>query len=1424
MQVEGVYIWRPVALLGVTSQWGGTIGEIPTLYYDVDNDPQYLIMIEDTAGVLVDNFELLGNNLPAASFSGVTASGRAMESGAADDAPADPAVSTCDGVIVRTNNKPVYDISLVNLDIAYCDGVGIKFIGYGLPFSDILIDGCEFYALSYQGIYMQVTFEDLMYDEELLINYDIIITGCEFVNTLMAMPDDTYGATIELWGIMDTLITDNYFLGSGAGGSTYSEYLWYMALIVTGESVLVTQNVLDTWIGGDAQNGVYVETDAAEEHVHGRFTAYTPVFHYNQFWLYITEDAYAIDYYEGGLATGEDWEADVIDATKNFWWDNVIYSGRGDLGPYSDPNHDYNPNEDGTGCQVQDYINFAPWYMDRYLRYLTCDVFISLDKNVQRAYVEGDPIYYMIQWAVDDAEAGDWVIVNPGQYYEDVLVGKSIFLLGGYTQRGGFLMPMMWGAGELVAIVQVFTPGILAPAGSSSLGASLSAAAPGVAVEETSATVDFFNFVGDSWILVDVYTATAVVSNNAFIGSDGWYYGQIGVCVEQYSTASVFGNYFDHVSQDTWQEYGAVGVWSGSSAEIYDNIFEGNYEETAVWAWDVVEPLNIMENSIEGFYYGVNIDKYLGDDVGSTGVYIGGNFIDDCLIGVNLNTVEETLVEENTIIGAETEVPVAPGIDDWEYEYSFDVLVYAAGENVVVTHNNLLTWGNQDDTVGIWNAWSLGDGWSDVAADDNYWGKPSGPSGAFWAWDDWEVDSPYDWNYAMWDAWGAGTIVTFNVTYTTWFGMPISIGFSVTAVFDAPIYVDDFTALDPYYSEDTNIEIVSASGDGYVVLGKYLDPEDVETSMNPVTGFWGYNVKLYFEISVWHESEDLDSLTVRLYFDDGDLDGININELRLFFWSQDAFGWIPCVFSAVNADEMYVEITFSEESLPSMDMLRNDMPFLIGAPKVVITPAEGKSGITVTGWAAGFMPGQAVTVYLGSSLMGALPTQVKGIYIVDMNGNITEIEFILPYLNKGVYQITVTDPAWFMEYEVEYYATTTYTVLGNSPLLLSLDVGAMYFAGEIVNWVFSVTEEGTPYDVTPDMITAYLVYAPSLEEVQVPAENILQVDADTFVVTMALPGDAMVGEYYLEVFVADEMYQGAAGKAFLVSQTFGDIIPMLVSIEDGIMNLQAGCDALQVSVDAVKAVVDRIDGNVVSIKTTLGVVKTTVDQINVKVTDIQGTLVTMQAQINGGFSQVQSKLEDISAQIASVDDGIVTLQTSVGVVQTTLNAIGAKVVTIENGVAELQTSMGEVQLALVAIAATVDDIDGNVVTLQTAVGTVQTTLNQLGASIVAIDGKIVSLQTAVGTVQTTLNAIGVTVEKIEGRTVYMNSTLGQITGTLASMTGTLATINTNVGTIKTDVSNISSNTTGINSLVSFIILLVLLIVAIVLIFLRTQKK
>jgi parallel beta-helix repeat protein len=110
----------------------------------------------------------------------------------------------------------------------------------------------------------------------------------------------------------------------------------------------------------------------------------------------------------------------TTDARKN-WWGHSS-------GPYDNKGlpgaPDYN-NPAGLGGEVTSYVNYMPWYGSSTTTPSSENVFVTY--NPTRVVTD------TIQGGIDAAHPGDTIYVNPGTYYENVIVNKTVTLIANDT-------------------------------------------------------------------------------------------------------------------------------------------------------------------------------------------------------------------------------------------------------------------------------------------------------------------------------------------------------------------------------------------------------------------------------------------------------------------------------------------------------------------------------------------------------------------------------------------------------------------------------------------------------------------------------------------------------------------------------------------------------------------------------------------------------------------------------------------------------------------------------------------------------------------------------------------------------------------------------------------------------------------------------
>jgi len=192
-----------------------------------------------------------------------------------------------------------------------------------------------------------------------------------------------------------------------------------------------------------------------------------------------------------------------------------------------------------------------------------------------------------------------------------------------------------------------------------------------------------------------------------------------------------------------------------------------------------------------------------------------------------------------------------------------------------------------------------------------------------------------------------------------------------------------------------------------------------------------------------------------------------------------------------------------------------------------------------------------------------------------------------------------------------------------------------------------------------------------------------------------------------------------------------------------------------------------------------GAAKTGTADIALQIVEGKGALLvgltseqaTTLARIDTKVGTVLARLDDLSAKVVDIKDGLAVLDTRFGTMSAKLDAINATIVGVKDGLATVTTALGDVKVSLGTLDAKIEEVSGNLVTLSTAVGEVTTTLDAINAKVVSISGDVATIKTDVGT----------------------------ISGKVTSINESVATIKTDVGTIKATIADVKSVTEAAKS-------------------------
>ena len=348
---------------------------------------------------------------------------------------------------------------------------------------------------------------------------------------------------------------------------------------------------------------------------------------------------------------------------------------------------------------------------------------------------------HSIQGAIDVAVSGSTVIVEAGNYNENLTVNKANLTLQSTSTAGttltansgividldggadGFTLGGMDGKGFTInsqagttRLVQLkFGPqdveiswNELDTTGNASMGINVGASGTsGLNINNNT----FIAEEGDGSIWGDVFGLNTTVSNNTFTGPGGLVGGYAIQFKAATGASTITGN---NITGYYW----GVGVLTGGGG---------------------TSGLTISDNSISNCINGIGLAQYQTGDI--TTVDITGNTLSNNTTGIKIGTAGQTLtnitVQENTVIGNNTGVQVC-----------------ASAGGVVVNNNNI-----SGNTTGVDNT----DAGNTLDATANWWGDGSGPY------------HPTEWFYEVFlpitNPSGLGNEVSDYVLYLPWTGM-----------------------------------------------------------------------------------------------------------------------------------------------------------------------------------------------------------------------------------------------------------------------------------------------------------------------------------------------------------------------------------------------------------------------------------------------------------------------------------------------------------------------------------------------------------------------------------------------------------------------------------------------------------------------------
>ena len=525
-------------------------------------------------------------------------------------------------------------------------------------------------------------------------------------------------------------------------------------------------------------------------------------------------------------------------------------------------------------------------------------------------------------------------------------------------------------------------------------------------------------------------------------------------------------------------------------------------------------------------------------------------------------------------------------------------------------------------------------------------------------------------------------------------------------------------------------------------------------------------------------------------------------------------------------------------------------------PQIVLSSTKGppEGWITVTG--TGFAPNSEV--YIDGILPGY--PELEGfewtwaLAETDPLGTFSEA-IALPvlylqemYLDEGISMAPIgiyAEDDW-ENWDFTFYIATLFCE--PSTIDVQVQVGALYFPGEIITAYASTSVDGAPTDVENIEFLAYYETAGPTPMTQwMP---VIHIDTGLYAITTTLSPDEMPGNYLIEVKASkithygwdwfeewwgawimwfgsmdapeywldeweeiyDEFMQwngidvtinGCGIDGFIISPTLMGMNAMLIGIEGDIATINTNIGLIQLDLAAINAKLSSIQGSIATIETDIGTIQTDISTINGAISSIQGNIAT----ITSDLGTITTDIADINAHLASIDVSIVTITTDIGTIETTLSSINGRLTTIEGDVATIMTDVGAIELKLddtvipflEAVEAKLDFINATTIRIETAIGDLELTVGEgvliyleaIEAKLDTIWPGVVRIESAIGDIELKLDETVIPfLNAIEAKLDFINATTLRIESAIGDIEVKLEDIGDFLDDIKAEIVDI----------------------------------
>ncbi len=421
--------------------------------------------------------------------------------------------------------------------------------------------------------------------------------------------------------------------------------------------------------------------------------------------------------------------------------------------------------------------------------------------------------------------------------------------------------------------------------------------------------------------------------------------------------------------------------------------------------------------------------------------------------------------------------------------------------------------------------------------------------------------------------------------------------------------------------------------------------------------------------------------------------------------------------------------------------------------QIVLSSTKGppEAWITVTG--TGFAANEEVDIYTLSPGHpdGGVFELSLAYAITDSYGTFAEAIALPSSFNVSSSLMGLGDPAvpiaiWAEDYagnlNITFYIAVLWCESEPSKIDVDVEVGELYFLGEVTTVYALTSVDGVPTDVDDIEFSAYCETLGPMHVSQLLP--IVHVDTGLYAVTATLMGDTDPGNYLIEVKANKSTYwYGEHVELAWWDDWYWHFDSFNPDIAEAWYKFRSeyawewpvtihgtGIEGFIVSptLMGMNAKLIGIEGDIATINTNIGLIQLNLTAINSKLIGIQDDL----AIINSTLGEIEVKLDEINATLVALNGTVATIQTDIDTIQTDVSNIQLAITSIEGDTATIDTTLGTIQGRLTTV-------EGNTATIETEVGTVRADVSdvkgtQESSTIPLYAATVLALLAAAGTI------------------------------------------------------------------------------------------